>query len=171
MTIFKTDLQRAKDELQKARRRGFWFRFLTLNLCSNACQIQKIERLVEKCEKETARYDSLVKRAKDLDDEILQTVLIDGVRISKNTFADFPTLGYPGYPRDWEQLRVMVLSRDNYECQEKNTYCNGPLQIHHKIPLLKGGTNSTDNLLTLCLYHHCSMHPHMREKYYGNLRS
>ena len=148
MTIFETDLQRTKDELQRAKRRGRWLRLLTLNLCSNASQIEKIERSVEKCEKESIRYDSLLVRAKALDDEILQTVLIDGVRISKNTFADFPTLGYAGYPRDWEQLRLMVLSRDNYHCQEKDTHCDGPLQIHNNIPLLKGGANNTDNLLT-----------------------
>jgi len=171
MTIFETDLQRAKHALERAKRRGRLFRLLTFNLCSNASQIEKVEQLVEKCEKERIRYDSLVERAKALDDEILQTVVIDGVRISKNTFADFPTLGYTGYPRDWEQLRLMVLSRDNYECQDKDTYCDGPLQIHHKISLLKGGANSMDNLLTLCLYHHCSKHPHMWEKYYGNLRS
>jgi len=171
MTIFQTDLQRAKNELQRAKRRGRWLRLLTLNQCNNTSQIEKIERLVEKCEKESIRYDSLVKRAKDLDDEILQTVLIEGVRISKNTFADFPTIGYSGYPRDWEHLRLMVLSRDNYKCREKNTHCDGPLQIHHKITLSKGGTNSVNNLLTLCLYHHCSKHPHMRERYYGNLRS
>ena len=171
MTIFETDLQRAKDELQRAKRRGRWLRLMTLNLCSNASQIEKIERLVEKYEKESIRYDSLLLTAKTLDDELLQSVLIDGVRISKNTFADFPTLGYAGYPRDWEQLRLMVLGRDNYQCQEEDIYCDGPLQIHHKIPLLKGGANSLDNLLTLCLYHHCYKHPHMREKYYGNLRS
>jgi len=171
MTIFETDLQQAKDELQRAKRRGRWLRLMTLNLCSNASQIEKIERLVEKCEKESIRYDSLLLTAKALDDELLQTVLIDGVRISKNTFADFPTLGYAGYPRDWEQLRLMVLGRDNYQCQAKDTYCDGPLQIHHKIPVSKGGSNDMRNLLTLCLYHHCSKHPHMQQRYYGNLRS
>ena len=171
MTIFETDLQQAKDELQRAKRKGRWGRLLTFGLYSNASQIEKIERLVEKCEKESIKYGSLLGKAKALD-EILETV-IDGVRISisKNTFADFPTLGYPGYPRDWEQLRLMVLSRDNYQCREKDAYCDGPLQIHHRISLLKGGTNSMDNLLTLCLYHHYSKHPHMREKYYGDLRS
>jgi hypothetical protein len=170
MTIFQTDLQRAKDELQRAKRKGRWARLLTFGLCSNASQVQKIERLVEKCERETIRYGSLLEKAKALDDEILQTITIDGVRVSKNTFADFPTLGYPGYPSDWEQLRLIVLGRDKYQCQEGNTYCDGPLQIHHKISLSKGGSNSMDNLLTLCLYHHCSKHPHMRERYYGNLR-
>jgi 5-methylcytosine-specific restriction endonuclease McrA len=171
MTIFETDLKWAKNELQRAKTKGQWLRLLTFGLYSNASQIEQIERLVEKCEREKVEYDSLLEKAKALD-ETLETV-IDGVRISisKNTFADFPTIGSPGYPRDWEQLRLMVLSRDNYQCQEKNAYCNGPLQIHHKIPLLKGGTNNADNLLTLCLHHHYSKHPHMREKYYGNLRS
>jgi 5-methylcytosine-specific restriction endonuclease McrA len=171
MTIFETDLEQAKNELRRARTKGQWLRLLTFGLYSNASQIEKIERLVEKCERERVKYDSLLEKAKVLD-EILETV-IDGVRISisKNTFADFPAIGYPGYPPDWEQLRLMVLSRDNYQCQEKNAYCDGPLQIHHRIPLLKGGTNNAHNLLTLCLYHHCSKHPHMREEYYGNLWS
>ncbi len=97
MTLFKTDLQRTKDELQRAKTRGRWLHLLTFGLYRNASKIEKIERLVEKCEEETFRYDSLVKRAKALDDELLQTVLIEGIRISKNTFADFPTIDYPVY--------------------------------------------------------------------------
>jgi 5-methylcytosine-specific restriction endonuclease McrA len=171
MAIFEIDLQRAKNQLRRAKTKGQWLRLLTFGLCNNASQIGKIERLVEKCEKERVKYNSLLEKAKALD-EILETV-IDGVRISisKNTFADFPAIGYPGYPRDWEQLRLMVISRDNHQCQEKNAYCDGPIQIHHKISLSKGGANNMDNLLTLCLYHHCCKHPHMRERYYGSLRS
>ena len=171
MTIFETDLRQAKDELQRAKRKGWWLRLLTLNLWGNSSQIQKIEKLVEKFEKERMKYSSLFEKAKALDDEILQTVVIEGVRISKNTFADFPTIASSSYPRNWEQLRLVVLTRDNYQCRERDIHCDGPLQIHHKISLSRGGSNSINNLQTLCLYHHCSIHPHMRDKYYGNLWS
>ncbi len=168
-TVFEVDLQQAKDQLQKARRRGWWLRLLTLNFCNNSSEIQKLEKVVGKCEKERTKYSSLFEKAKALDDEILQTIVIEGIRVSKNTFADFSTIGCLEYPHDWEQLRLLVLEHDNYRCQENDTHCDGPLQIHHKIPLSKGGSNSMSNLKTLCLYHHCSIHPHMREKYYGNL--
>jgi 5-methylcytosine-specific restriction endonuclease McrA len=96
---------------------------------------------------------------------------IQGVRVSKHTFADLPVLGAAQYGVNWEQLRDMVLTRDDHECQEADGRCEGPLQIHHRTPLSRGGTNDLRNLVTLCHYHHCCKHPHMRERYRGSLRS
>ena len=110
-----------------------------------------------------------LEKAKNLDDQLLQYIEIEGARISKNTFSDLPVLGAEGYPKDWENLREIILSRDNYQCQENDAMCTGPLQIHHIIPLSKGGTNRPNNLTTLCMYHHCQKHEHMRMKY-ENLR-
>lgn len=47
--------------------------------------------------------------------------------------------------------RFKILSRDNYACQ----YCGNKapdvvLEIDHKIPVSKGGTNDFDNLVTSC---------------------
>jgi hypothetical protein len=32
--------------------------------------------------------------------------------------------------------------------------CHGTLGVHHLVPLADGGTNSLDNLVTLCRVHH-----------------
>jgi len=47
--------------------------------------------------------------------------------------------------------RFEILKRDNFTCQ----YCSAkppkvPLEIDHLIPVSKGGTNSSDNLITAC---------------------
>ncbi len=44
--------------------------------------------------------------------------------------------------------RIRVLERDSFECQICHTM-NG-LEVHHKIPLRNRGSDSMDNLLTLC---------------------
>lgn len=50
-----------------------------------------------------------------------------------------------------KRIRVLILQRDGYRCQ----MCGrGPketkLEVDHKIPLAKGGTDRLDNLWTLC---------------------
>jgi 5-methylcytosine-specific restriction endonuclease McrA len=63
-----------------------------------------------------------------------------------------------------------VLARDAYECQQADGLCGGPLQIHHKTALSRGGPNDLSNLVTLCYHHHSLKHPHMRKGEYGDLR-
>lgn len=51
----------------------------------------------------------------------------------------------------WPQIRQQVLERDRYTCQGRE--CRGEykvLDVHHKIPLSKGGTDDLENLITLC---------------------
>lgn len=61
--------------------------------------------------------------------------------------------GYPGIQvRDTryipDQLRLAILTRDNYRCR----YCgsNAYLELDHIIPLSKGGATSYENLQVLC---------------------
>ena len=63
------------------------------------------------------------------------------------------------YPPDWEARREDVMERDSFQCRE----CNGDkyLQIHHTIPLSKGGTNKINNLITLCEKCHSLKHNHI----------
>lgn len=51
----------------------------------------------------------------------------------------------------WYKLRWKILRRDQYTCQ----YCgqsapNVQLEIDHRIPIIDGGTDGEDNLVTSC---------------------
>lgn len=171
MNIFQDDLARGRRQLFGEKRKAKLLRLLTLGIVNPKEGILLAEKELATIQVNADRYDELLIEAKGLDDELLMVVEIEGVRVSKNTFADCPRLGAEGYPDDWQQLRKMVLARDNCRCSESCLECRGPLQIHHIVSLSKGGTNEMSNLITLCFLHHCLKHPHMKETYYGNLRS
>lgn len=77
------------------------------------------------------------------------------------------SLDFPLYASNWKDIAKMVKKRDNYTCQKckkkfpPNSYF---LNVHHKIPLSKGGTNSPDNLICICHECHCGEHKHMQSK-------
>lgn len=167
---FNDDVHAAQRALERAKIKSGWIRLLTLGLLDGRAGERDAEAVLNVSVDQLRRYESLRVRAAELDDELLQTIDFAGVRLSKNTFADLPAFGHADYPRDWEALRLQVLARDGYCCTEACSHCDGPLQIHHRQPLSRGGSNSLHNLVTLCLYHHCTKHPHMMAKYYGNLR-
>lgn len=50
-------------------------------------------------------------------------------------------------PIDW-RLREAILKRDNHQCQ--NCLKKGRLDVHHFIPVKRGGTDNPDNLISLC---------------------
>ena len=51
------------------------------------------------------------------------------------------------YGKNWKELRDLVLKRDKNVCRK----CGKPAkEIHHIIPLRKGGENKIENLITLC---------------------
>ena len=69
---------------------------------------------------------------------------------------------YCSYPPDWHKRREVVLIRDGYRC----TSCGWPdgfkrkrreLHVHHVKSLARGGTNSLENLTTLCHMCHRSV--------------
>jgi 5-methylcytosine-specific restriction endonuclease McrA len=49
-----------------------------------------------------------------------------------------------------------VLERDGWRCQRCGSLDN--LQIHHKVRRSQQGTDSLDNLVTLCAYCHMAEH-------------
>lgn len=167
--MFHDALVNARREASAVKRRAKLVRLITLGFVDLNSKVRQAEKALARAEVESDRYRKLRSKAKQLDDELLTVVEVDGVRVSKNTFADCSRLGAEDYPRDWQQLRKMVLARDNHQCTELSSSCNGPLQIHHVVPLSKGGTNDPQNLVTLCFCHHSDKHPHMKEKYRGNI--
>jgi 5-methylcytosine-specific restriction endonuclease McrA len=64
------------------------------------------------------------------------------------------------YPRNWGSLRHNVYARDRHRC----TMCGRKggrkvaLHAHHIVPLSRGGTNTLDNLTTLCSACHRRVH-------------
>lgn len=60
----------------------------------------------------------------------------------------------------WEAIRQLVLSRDNYTCVS----CGSKLRpieadVHHMLPRSMGGADEPSNLVTLCDGCHASFHP------------
>lgn len=160
---FKADVEQAERDFSRAQRWDTFLRIVTLGLLDNRRRVRALEARLGTCRAQLRRYEAQLERAAELD-ALLPTLQIEGVRVSKHTFADVPVDVSATYPVDWDELRDEVLARDRHECQQADGRCSGPLQIHHRRPLSKGGSNRTANLVTLCLFHHCLKHPHMRGK-------
>lgn len=72
------------------------------------------------------------------------------------------------YPRNWRRVRQQVLERDGYRCQncgyERHWFRpwdRRTLDVHHIVPLSRGGTNRVSNLTTLCRHCHARVEPHV----------
>lgn len=62
------------------------------------------------------------------------------------------------FDADWFSLSESVKKHFNYKC----AYCSSRnIEVHHIIPLSRGGTNSRKNLICLCDKHHDSRHKHL----------
>ena len=55
----------------------------------------------------------------------------------------------------WTEIRALVIDRDKW-CRR----CGGTvaLEVHHVVPLIKGGSNDLGNLVTLCSACHRGAH-------------
>lgn len=62
-----------------------------------------------------------------------------------------------GNQKGFYNVKAYVLHRDDYECQECGTK-EGKLHVHHIVFRSNGGTNSPDNLITLCTDCHEKVH-------------
>jgi len=64
---------------------------------------------------------------------------------------------YPGTAtEDWYEISDRIRKRDGYKC----AICGSKkeLEVHHIVPLSKGGTSREDNLITLCRRCHSKCH-------------
>jgi len=69
--------------------------------------------------------------------------------------------------KEFKKIREEILKRDNYKCVECGS--DYDVEVHHRIELSKDGTNSPDNLITLC--HICHLKKHKGEKVYNLMKS
>ena len=56
--------------------------------------------------------------------------------------------------KEWMELRLSILERDNYTCQNCGLKKTKGLHVHHIIPWRESKNNEKSNLLTLCNYCH-----------------
>ncbi|RZV12546.1 DNA directed RNA polymerase subunit P/RPABC4 [Natrinema hispanicum] len=63
------------------------------------------------------------------------------------------------YPSNWNSIRKEVLERDGYQCKSCGE-TEKELHVHHVEPLSEGGSNSKNNLKTLCHPCHEDVHGH-----------
>lgn len=92
--------------------------------------------------------------------EVLEVAQFD-TQLLKNPILASEKVRHWGYQRGrlygFENVKAYVLMRDNYTCQCCKTK-KGTLHIHHIVYRSKGGSNDTDNLITLCENCHKKLH-------------
>ncbi len=59
-------------------------------------------------------------------------------------------------PAEYERLRSQILHRDGWRCQFCGAMSN--LEVHHQIFRSQGGSDSKQNLITLCSNCHARIH-------------
>lgn len=57
---------------------------------------------------------------------------------------------------DYEKLKQQILRRDGWRCQSCGGMSN--LEVHHKQFRSRGGTDTEQNLITLCVACHRKVH-------------
>ncbi|HDH7443307.1 TPA: HNH endonuclease [Escherichia coli] len=64
----------------------------------------------------------------------------------------------------WWEIRAKVVARDGNKCRAivGGKQCLRPaVEVHHIVPLSRGGTNTMSNLLSLCKSCHDKRHNHL----------
>ncbi len=160
-TDFHRNVENYQQKLSLHRFLGLIIQIFTLGFLSNSKNISYYENLLQTSKIELKEYIELVSESDAL---FLNNnaLTLEGVRTGKATNDNISVIGQEDYGIEWDANRSNILSRDDNDCQESDGYCDGPLQVHHIIPLSKGGTNNESNLVTLCKYHHSLKHDHMR---------
>lgn len=96
-----------------------------------------------------------IKKLLPITEVIIETASFD---IHKITNPEVSASGYQtGRMKDFYNVKQYVLHRDGYMCKKcKKTETK--LQVHHVIFRSNGGTDSPDNLITLCSACHSNLH-------------
>lgn len=158
---FQIEYFSTKKKLKQCKSVDKLLRILSFGILNNSKRIVKCLENLKKYEENYNRYEELTKKVEYLTKND-SDFTVDNIRFGKEIYSDISVIGQEEYGPDWDILRQEILERDDYTCQEADGYCMGALQVHHIIPLTKGGTNNGNNLITLCLYHHSLKHEHMK---------
>ena len=123
-------------------------RALTAKYCSSECadlhrndkrKKEKIERDCAYCGKPFELYQCHVDRRKYCSYECKGKAASYSVPVDNH----FYTRTF------WRKIREVVLMRDGYTCQECKT-TDKILHVHHKVKRVNGGSDTEDNLISLC---------------------
>lgn len=80
------------------------------------------------------------------------TELLQQSRIPRQFFTSIRQRSTPKRRAISRKLRLLILERDSYRCCLcGRTAKETKLEVDHKIPIAKGGTDSLNNLWTLCI--------------------
>jgi hypothetical protein len=63
-----------------------------------------------------------------------------------------------GVQYGFENVKAYILSRDSYKCQCGKKGCSDKLHVHHVKYRSHGGSDTPNNLITLCEKHHKALH-------------
>jgi hypothetical protein len=63
-----------------------------------------------------------------------------------------------GVQYGFENVKAYILSRDSYKCQCGKKGCSDKLHVHHVKYRSNGGSDTPNNLITLCEKHHKALH-------------
>lgn len=102
------------------------------------------------------------------------------MHLMKNPSLANPKVRHWGYQKGpnygFENIKAMVLNRDNYTCQCcKGKHKNSKLEVHHIVFRSQGGSDEASNLITLCHTCHKDLHngkinPKLSGKVKGTLK-
>jgi hypothetical protein len=158
-TIIRNDITKKMEQRKMYRR----------NRRSRKCRYRKSRFLNRKNSTKLNRFAPSIKskieshlREKKFIESILPVskwvVELASFNIAKISNPDIKIWEYQkGQQKDFYNVKAFVLSRDSYTCQKcKNK--KGKLHVHHIIFRSKGGTDSPENLITLCEDCHTKLH-------------
>jgi hypothetical protein len=108
-----------------------------------------------------AKIQEWPRRLRELEEEGWQIVSnVDDPTLPPGSYR-LPTLEKrPPRVREAIKLRYTILDRDKRTCQDcgRTPAQGASLQIHHILPVHKGGENNEENLITLCIQCHGGRH-------------
>lgn len=66
------------------------------------------------------------------------------------------------YPANWQEIRKIVLKRDNYRCRVCGETDTRLLEVCHVVSMSHGGSSEVKNLISKCSRCHAKEHKHHR---------
>lgn len=159
--IFHKNLLKSRKTYKVHRLIDYILRIITFGNFSNKRKLEQAKLEYTTRLSEFFKFQEIQSKS-ELLEKFPSIEFLNNIRLGKETNSDINVIGREDYGNDWDIIREAILLRDNFQCQESDGYCKGVLQVHHITPLSKGGTNQSNNLITLCFYHHSLKHEHMK---------